>query len=177
MKSLFLMSFLAFSGCVQWASSVETSTYPAAPECQYSAEIPQDIVQKQSNAGCVVSDGERVLYFYSAFDNYDLPGGTAKEGELSPCTAARETWEETGIEVKVTGLLKSYPYSFFMFECQPVSSIQTDDQGRVNSPEFVKKEVDQVFYHPMKQLPLSQWRFENQREELIHLLKMIQSEP
>jgi ADP-ribose pyrophosphatase YjhB (NUDIX family) len=50
-------------------------------------------------------DGDVLLIRRSDNDNWALPGGAMDLGESLPDTAVRETAEETGINVEVTGLV------------------------------------------------------------------------
>ena len=60
-------------------------------------------------AGAVVVDQERVLLVRNRYGvtrgRYLLPAGRVKVGELPDRAAERETLEETGLRVRVTGLL------------------------------------------------------------------------
>ncbi len=47
-----------------------------------------------------------------------LPGGGWHSGESPQCTAERETWEETGIEVKATERIVTFANGFQLFDCQ-----------------------------------------------------------
>jgi 8-oxo-dGTP pyrophosphatase MutT (NUDIX family) len=90
-------------------------------------------------AGTVVVDQERVLLVRNRYGvtkgRYLLPAGRVHPGELPDRTAERETWEETGLRVEVTGLLGvrvwvmengEHNY-FFMFQARllsPLSDLQ-----------------------------------------------------
>jgi ADP-ribose pyrophosphatase YjhB (NUDIX family) len=50
-------------------------------------------------------DGDILLIRRSDNDNWALPGGAMDLGESLPTTAMRETAEETGIDVEITGLV------------------------------------------------------------------------
>src|SRR6478672_8735027 len=60
-------------------------------------------------AGTVVVNNERVLLVRNRYGvtsgRYLLPAGRVKPGEMPDRAAERETWEETGLRVQVTGLL------------------------------------------------------------------------
>jgi ADP-ribose pyrophosphatase YjhB (NUDIX family) len=53
-------------------------------------------------------DGEILLIRRSDNDNWALPGGAMDLGESLPEAAVRETAEETGIDVEITGLAGVY---------------------------------------------------------------------
>ena|SRR5258708_25096963 len=84
-------------------------------------------------AGAVVIDQDRVLLVRNRYGatkgRYLLPAGRVEIGELPDRTAERETWEETGLRVEVTGLLGvriwvmengTHNY-FFMFQTRLIS--------------------------------------------------------
>ncbi len=57
----------------------------------------------------VVNDaGEILLIRRTDNDNWALPGGAMDPGESLPAAAVRETVEETGVEVELTGLVGIY---------------------------------------------------------------------
>jgi 8-oxo-dGTP pyrophosphatase MutT (NUDIX family) len=58
-----------------------------------------------ANVVAVNDDGEILLIRRSDNGNWALPGGAMDLGESLPDTAVRETAEETGIDVVVTGLV------------------------------------------------------------------------
>ncbi|MET8151801.1 NUDIX hydrolase [Actinoplanes sp. NPDC049668] len=58
-----------------------------------------------ANAVVTNEDGEILLIRRSDNGNWALPGGAMDLGESLPDTAVRETAEETGIDVEITGLV------------------------------------------------------------------------
>ena len=60
-------------------------------------------------AVCVIARAGRVLMIRRGTDTgyglWSLPGGFVDRGEVVELAAAREAWEETGLEVMVEGLL------------------------------------------------------------------------
>lgn len=85
-------------------------------------------------AGAVVVDDERVLLVRNRYgvtrERYLLPAGRVKPGEMPDRAAERETLEETGLRVQVTGLLgvriwgmESGEHNyFFMFQASLLSA-------------------------------------------------------
>jgi 8-oxo-dGTP pyrophosphatase MutT (NUDIX family) len=65
-------------------------------------------VVPSANVVVVNDEGEILLIRRSDNGNWALPGGGMDLGESLPHTAVRETAEETGIDVEVTGLVGIY---------------------------------------------------------------------
>ncbi|WP_432829730.1 NUDIX hydrolase [Dactylosporangium sp. CA-092794] len=61
-----------------------------------------------ANAVVVNDAGELLLIHRADNDNWSLPGGGMEPGESMTDCAVRETFEETGIHVEVTGLVGIY---------------------------------------------------------------------
>ncbi len=86
-------------------------------------------------AGCLIVQKNQILLierpftFANPFDygKLAIPGGTAIRGEAAQCVAARETFEETGIEVEIVSIVKHFNNHFTLFECKPVKPITEDD--------------------------------------------------
>jgi ADP-ribose pyrophosphatase YjhB (NUDIX family) len=65
-------------------------------------------VVPSANVVVVNDDGEILLIRRSDNDNWALPGGAMDLGESLPQAAKRETAEETGVDVEITGLVGIY---------------------------------------------------------------------
>ena len=69
---------------------------------------PANSVVPSANVVVVDDRGRILLIRRSDNDNWALPGGAMDLGESLPAAAVRETLEETGVRVQITGLVGIY---------------------------------------------------------------------
>ncbi|SDF89754.1 NUDIX domain-containing protein [Desulfovibrio legallii] len=83
---------------------------------------------------------------------YALPGGFIEEGESAEAAALREAWEETGLEVELTGLLGVYSRPDRDPRQHTLSVVFT---GRPLHPETLRAGDDaaQAAFYPLNALP------------------------
>jgi len=73
---------------------------------QVRAKVGHDLLVLPSAAVVIQDDSGRVLFgLHSDKHVWVVPGGLIEPGELPADAAIRETWEETGLLVEVTGIL------------------------------------------------------------------------
>ena len=95
--------------CASCASSLETRDVagvprPVCPNCGRTVFYDPKVA-----AVCVIARDGKVLMIRRATDLgyglWSMPGGFVDRGEVVEQAAAREAWEETGLEAEVTGLI------------------------------------------------------------------------
>ena len=124
----------------------------STPECK--TELEDD--QRNLNGVCfVMIDKKLLMVKQSITGKLALPGGTNKQGESAPCTAHRETFEETGIDVLVKQQLSTLGSSTtILYECQPLTTL---DLGYSKFLEISK--IKLFSYEELKQMDKNLFRF------------------
>lgn len=117
------------------------------------------------SATIVVKDG-RVLLVGSKYKEgefYLFPGGGIEFGETVKDAAVRETFEETGVKVKIKDLfhVNEYIYAddwnkrsvsmFFMAEVVEITNPETDDGGKIKKINWIElKNLDNYDIKPKR---------------------------
>ncbi len=145
-----------------------------APECRIA---PGSESQLQGNAGCIIKiDNKMLIVRHQKTGKLSPPAGTAKEGETAQCTAHRETWEETGVEVRVGRLLKIFDDQFHLFHCLAVDeALIRSSELRV--PEAFKSEISEILFLNPTLLSNDEWRFPEQVSGIKDAFKRISNQP
>ena len=73
------------------------------------------------SSGCLVVDQGDVLLVKIMGGTYGPPGGSVNKRESAQCAAERETWEETGVEVRAGELAITFENGFQLYACESVS--------------------------------------------------------
>lgn len=127
------------------------------------------------NAGCLVRNGSRMLVVrHRRSGRLVSPGGFSEAGEPAQCTAQRETWEETGLEVKVGPLLKRFDNGFLLYACR----VSTEPAGTaipqtLSVPVQAAGEVTRVLWIDPAGLRTEDWRFPEYLGETKRLFALV----
>lgn len=116
-----------------------------------------------ANAGCLVRIGERMLVIrHLRGGKLGIPGGRAEAEETPACTAHRETWEETGLDVRVGPLLRVLENGFRIFACEAPSGTEALP---IAPPPQARNEVTAIEWRRADELDPADWRFPTWFEE------------
>ena len=152
-----LLLLLTFTASILILSGCETT---APPDCPYTKDTAAS-----ANAGCLITQGDDVLIITMRLTGKrSIPGGTTEIGESPRCTAHRETFEETGVEVSVHELLDTFDNGFHVYRCTPV------DDNQVPNPQDWK-EVSDVSWRSWLSLNDDNWRFPEQFERTRRVIR------
>jgi 8-oxo-dGTP pyrophosphatase MutT (NUDIX family) len=132
-------------------------------------------------AGCVILTPEGiVLGIGASFGDIRIPFGSHKTGETARQTAARETKEETGIDVDVRSLLQTFENgSVFLFHCIPTRPI--DDYSRLSPvdrseiTEIIVLDPGTMLNHDGRKIK-NGWRFPDDRRLLTGIFQKYKKE-
>ena len=132
-------------------------------------------------AGCVILTPKGiVLGIGTNFGDIRIPFGSHKIGETAQETAARETKEETGIDVDVRSLLQTFENgSVFLFRCIPVQPI--DDYSRLSPgdtseiAEIIVLDPGTMLTHDGRKIK-NAWRFADDSRLLTKIFQKYKAE-
>ncbi len=145
---------------------------PDAPQCRTRAPAPE--TERQANAGCVILDQDHLLVLRHRFGGeLGIPGGARHKGESAQCTAHRETWEETGLDVRVGRELGRLRYGYTLYRCYPDESL--DHSTKPVLPWHARLETTGVEWMPLEALPRDQWRYREQVDAFLERVKRARS--
>jgi 8-oxo-dGTP pyrophosphatase MutT (NUDIX family) len=120
--------------------------------------------QRASSAGCLAIKDGKLLVVQDFNGRISPPGGNARDGESAQCTAFRETWEETGLQLAPGRLLEVFDTGFHLYHCEhhPAS-------GDIDPPP--RLEVSDVFYLASTAFGDYEWRYPEQQAVMERLLQ------
>jgi len=120
-------------------------------------------------AGAIVElDGEIVLIqraIEPGYGRWTFPGGFVERGEVAEAAAARETLEETGLEVEATGIVGLYTY-----EDQVPAIVVFAAEATGGDPEPLDETLD-VRAFPREGLPWAEMAFPSTEHALKDYLR------
>lgn len=114
---------------------------PSAPMCRF---VDQPALDSATAAGCIVRVNNAVLMVrHRMTGRLDIPGGGRKNNEPLACTAHRETFEETGLNVEVGSAIGKTTNGMILFECAEQANL-TDLPLSFNPLGWSKAEVSEL---------------------------------
>ena len=167
-KPLSIVAFLWVFGC----------SFMVVAEVSFAQQQPGTTVKA---AGCVILTPKGiVLGIGTNFGDIRIPFGSHKIGETAQETAARETKEETGIDVDVRSLLQTFENgSAFLFYCIPTRSI--DDYSQLSPvdtseiAEIIVLDPGTMLNHDGRKIK-NGWRFPDDRRLLTKIFQKYKTE-
>ena len=167
-RPLSIMAFLWVLGC----------SFMLVSEVSLAQQQPGATVKA---AGCAILTPEGiVLGIGTRFGDIRIPFGSHKTGETARQTAARETKEETGIDVDVRSLLQTFENgSVFLFHCTPARPI--DDYSRLSPAdrseiaEIIVLDPGTMLTHDGRRIK-NAWRFPDDRRLLTRIFQKYKAE-
>ena len=167
-RPLSIVAFLWVFGC----------SFMLASEVSFAQQQPGATVKA---AGCVILTPEGiVLGIGTSFGDIRIPFGSHKTGETARETAARETKEETGIDVDVRSLLQTFENgSVFLFQCIPAQPI--DDYSRLSPvdtseiAEIIVLDPGTMLNHDGRKIK-NGWRYPDDRRLLTGIFQKYKTE-
>ena len=119
------------------------------------------------SSGCLVVDQGDVLLVKIMGGTYGPPGGSVNKRESAQCAAERETWEETGVEVRAGELAITFENGFQLYACESVSGRDIT----ITRPIEIKG-ADWFSEEELSQL---RWRYPEQGSIILQLVQGSQS--
>jgi 8-oxo-dGTP diphosphatase len=116
------------------------------------------------SAGCFAVQDGKLLVVESLGGEISPPGGSSVAGESAQCTAHRETWEETGLDLQVDELLLVMDTGFHLYRCSFHAN-----SGEIDPPR--RLEISRAFMLHHQDFDRYQWRYPEQVRQLKELLR------
>ncbi|HAQ49614.1 MAG TPA: DNA mismatch repair protein MutT [Glaciecola sp.] len=152
---IYLILLVNVTGC--------TTEMPPAPYCRAQQQDTDNYIYAadSSNAGCLIRFEHQTLLITHRFSQrLDIPGGGAQTDESLACTAHRETFEETGLNVEVLFPVAQTKHGMIIFACIADDMININHFPRP-SPSFALTESVQVSLYDLFDLEQESFRFED----------------
>lgn len=134
------------------------------PPC---AVAPVDVARHRGNAACFIEHRGRVLLVEHRFGGeVGLPGGRSRAEESARCTAHREVWEETGLDV-VVGELLDRSTNTFVYQC----SLAAVADAHPSLPWWGRLEVTALRWVDAGDMRSLDWRYRGDRRQVQKLME------
>ena len=134
------------------------------PPCPYAG--PPD---QAPSAGCLIVAHDKILLVDSTRGGVSPPGGKSKSGESAQCTAHRETFEETGLDLIPRELINVFDTGFHLYRCEIHAQTGVVKLG-------TWQEVKGWRWLPVTELEQVVWRYDGQGSIMRRLLMKDDSE-
>lgn len=134
-----------------FAVSACSATPPPCPDKGREASV--------KSAGCIVINDNKLLVIKEMTGKISIPGGSGNIDESPRCSAHRETWEETGLDITPTNLVRKFDNGFHLYRCQLHGT-----SGEIDI-QFTH-EVRSAFWLDQDAFTEHRWRFPAQRDWL-----------
>ncbi|MDX1802500.1 MAG: NUDIX hydrolase [Alcanivorax sp.] len=136
-----------------------------APPCD---RLPGALDTRKANAGCLILRHRHVLLVsLRSNGKLDLPGGTREDDELAQCTAHRETWEESGLDVTVGRRLAVMKNGLHVYRCYPHQT----PPATLPEPASGGNEIGSLGWWLPADIDKDRWRFFYQYQQFQQVLK------
>lgn len=142
--------------CTLTACNDSAATSPACPDSLQHAPA--------KSAGCLAIHEGKLLVVQEMTGKVNIPGGSGNPDEPAHCSAHRETWEETGLNVEPVRLIKVFDNGFHLFECHAITTELAE------TPPFFA-EIRQALWLSDEDFNQYQWRFPEQMDWLKQYLE------
>lgn len=149
---LLLFIVMLLSGC--------NADAPASPLCRTKNTATMNQLDPTlNNAGCLIRFDQRILLVtHRLTGKLDMPGGTQRTDESLACTAHRETFEETGLNVEVLFPVAQTTNGMIVFSCLADNMLNIAHFPRP-APDFALVETTTLDLYHLFELDDSQLRF------------------
>ena len=138
----------------------------APPELPFCRQSVKESTPIASPAGCIIIQERYLLVVkHRLSGKYDIPAGQGLTNETAACTAHRETFEETGLNVEVTALISQSATGLQFFSCQKHQGFNAPNSAPP-VPFWSSHEISHVEWIDPYSITSKDWRFADQLVEV-----------
>jgi len=146
--------------------SIAVTAHAGPPPCRTAFEEPEFSLA----AGCFIQDGNRLLVVrQKSSGKLSFPAGFTRPLESAQCVAHRETWEETGLDVRVHGMLRQFGNGFTLYRCE-ISDPAVTQATELPVPASGRGEVSRIVWVDPADTEASDWRFARDYPVILELM-------